>query len=60
MWDRSSLVMTGAERELQDALLALERVLASPELGDAARKALRGAREALRDALAARDRLGGH
>jgi hypothetical protein len=58
MWDRSMLVMTAAERELQDAQLALERALGCRELGDEARKALRGALDAIRGELAERDRAG--
>jgi hypothetical protein len=52
MWDRSTLGMTGSERELHEALTAMERALGCDELDSIARSALATAIGALRRQLA--------
>lgn len=48
-WQRSDLVMTGSELEVQEALVAMQRVLDGGDLTSETREVLADALSALRD-----------
>jgi hypothetical protein len=52
VWERSNLTMTGSELEVQEALVAMQRVLDGAELNTEAREVLADAMSALRDEAA--------